>query len=167
MGLTITSYSHLQITDMACSEYEDTDAWNPYYIPGASMDWSEREWPGRAEGIPTSDAVYSFEDSMTFRAGSYGGYGQWRDWLARVAGWGSAEECWASDNNTSRPFWELINFADNEGVIGPVIAEKLARDFAENDEKACFMGDDWLYGHYQKWRLAFEMAAKDGAVDFN
>ena len=67
------------------------------------------------------------------------------------------------------PFVELINFPDNEGVIGPVVAAKLAKDFAEFEHRAEEYsasipdGTDWLE-NYREWKCAFEMAAKDGAV---
>ena len=67
-----------------------------------------------------------------------------------------------------RPFCGLINFPDNEGVIGPVVAAKLAKDFAEFEHRAEEYsasipdGTDWLE-NYREWKCAFEMAAKDAA----
>jgi hypothetical protein len=118
MGLDITAYKKLTIVPGAAingdGEPEDDTLWTP----GASMEWSEGHWPGRAAGIPDAKAVYSYTDSFCFHAGSYGGYNVFRSELesfARGAG----------------PFAELIEFADNEGVIGPVVSQKLAADFAK------------------------------------
>jgi len=95
-------------------------------MPGAGMKWSESDWPGRAAGIPDADVAYSFADKQRFRAGSYSGYGEWRNSLATVAGFRSARHAW--ENAHSGPFFELLNFADNDGVIGPEVSAKLARD---------------------------------------
>jgi hypothetical protein len=41
----------------------------------------------------------------------------------------TAEQVWAA--RPEGPFVELIDFADNEGMIGPRAAAKLAKDFAD------------------------------------
>ena len=135
------------------------------YLDPELIKWTEENFPGRTAGI--KPGIYSFERSAQFRAGSYSGYNGWRDHLARMAVGMSAEKIWASGWNG--PFVELINFPDNEGVIGPVVAAKLAKDFAEFEHRAEEYsasipdGTDWLE-NYREWKCAFEMAAKDGAV---
>jgi len=128
------------------------------------------DFPAQAEGI--EDGYYGYENSMDFRAGSYSGYNQWRDELARMAGYAPV----ASDHSPyaagawqkkSGPFWELINFADNEGCIGPKTSAKLAKDFAEFQHAADLNPDEWFRQKYAYWRKAFELASNDGAVDFS
>ena len=160
MGLDITYYKHLTpLTEGADPE----DGFQPYDNP---------DFPGRMEGL--EDRVYQMpEDRHHFRAGSYSGYNAWREELAELAGYpltegdrGLRHDSGAWDA-TEGPFWELINFADNEGTIGPVVSAKLAKDFAAYQEKA----DTHPSGHfrdlYAQWRIAFEDAAQDGAVDFH
>ena len=67
-----------------------------------------------------------------------------------------------------RPFFELINFSDCEGSIGPVVSAKLARDFAEFDERARSLNDEGrhFYRLYKSWTTAFQMASDGGMVDF-
>lgn len=127
--------------------------------PTASMEWSEKHFPGRADGIEP-DAVYSIESSFHFRAGSYSLYNQWRDILDENI----------SDGNSFR---ELINFADNEGVIGPIVSKKLYKDFEDNYEKALKVseqldddfGSYWIE-KYKLWTEAFKSASDNGAVIF-
>src|SRR5216117_1196420 len=114
MGLDITAYR--QIKKLDC-EVKDGEPIGPNCQP---LDWKEYAhlysyppWMDRADGI--EDGYYSFAEAMKFRAGSYSGYNNWRNDLARLAGWKDDEEAWKA---TEGPFWELINFADNEGVIG-------------------------------------------------
>lgn len=132
---------------------------------------------GREDGIAIGTAYHAAE-SFDFRAGSYGGYGTWREQLAKLAGYPPTEHrdhdgkiemlcaaaCW---NGATGPFSELINFADNEGTIGPVVARKLAADFAQFEEQAKAARDGWFSDRYRDWKRAFEMAAQDGAVEFH
>ena len=76
------------------------------------------------------------EDSFAFQAGSYMYYSKWRNQLAEMAGLGSAEAVRTNPEKEGLPFVELINFSDCEGVIGPKVAAKLAKDFADYEDRA-------------------------------
>lgn len=146
--------------------------------------YANNDFPGRADGLEDR-GVYSAEYSMGFRAGSYRGYNAWREELAKLAGYsavpvdryntGKVEMrhdygAWQAE---SGPFLELIEFSDCEGTIGSTVSAKLAKDFADWDERAKQHDDasqNWhgrFYSLYQQWRTAFEMAANGGAVDFH
>ncbi len=166
MGLDIAAYKKLT---KAPDAVLDADGWpvdyNKYWrAHPASIEFAEANWPGRAEGIEPG-VIYAFADQFRFRAGSYGGYNAWRDELARFIGRRSAKEFWDS-GSPSGSFSELIDFADNEGVIGPVVAAKLAKDFADNQTRADAFSDAYWRDRYGDWRKAFTMAADNGAVDF-
>lgn len=184
MGLDISAYRNLKpCAAPAGADTGDEDL--DFYFRRYDND----HFPGRAEGLtsewyelPTADA-----DSHAFRAGSYRGYNTWREWLAKLAGYpavldsiedrsGIHNHSRGAWNASGGPFFELINFADNEGTIGPVVSARLAKDFAEWDERAkaaAEAADDdaesrkWFYEKYQDWRRAFELAAENGAVDFH
>lgn len=159
MGLDITAYKNLKVVENPQVD-EDGELlnWETEWQPGVSMEWSEKHFPGRGEGIDYK-AVYTWEEGYGFHAGSYSGYNWWRSKL---------EEFAEGDS-----FQELINFADNEGVIGPVVSKKLLKDFTENEERvvkfADTLGDkgEWWINKYKEWEKAFEMAADNGAVDFH
>jgi hypothetical protein len=74
-------------------------------------------------------------------------------------------DCW--ENHSTGPFYELINFFDNEGTLGPVVAAKLAKDFADHRSKAEQVEDVFFVESYREWDKAFQMAAKQGAVEFH
>jgi hypothetical protein len=173
MGLDITAYKQLApAVDVECySDGEPLD-YHSYWRPGPSLEWSNKTFPGRCDDVDP-DTIYSFADSFQFRAGSYGGYNQWRDHLARMAGYGSAKRVFDVQVAVG-PFIELIDFADNEGAIGATISAKLARDFLDNAAKAAeyaaTLGVEdgaWFLARYLDWQMAFEMAADHGAVDFH
>jgi hypothetical protein len=135
------------------------------------LPWINKHFPGREAGIEPGKA-YNVEEADGFRAGSYGGYNRWRRQLAAMVGIDNVDRWWK--NPDARPFAELINFADNEGVIGPIVSAKLAKDFADHQEQAEHyaandLTDDgeWFLRKYGEWREAFETAAQGGYVDFH
>lgn len=165
MGLDITAYRQLEPAPHAELDGDGfpVDGKKYVWLDRASIEWTEQHWPGHSGGI--KPGVYAFAQAHSFRAGSYGGYNAWRDELARVMHGRSAEELW--DGKVAGPFIELITFADNEGIIGPQVAAKLAKDFADHQAKAEQVGDDYFLAKYNAWRLAFELAADGGAVNFH
>ena len=148
MGLDISTYRKIKKLDVLFNaDHEPVDPITRVELD--CDDWFQAyknpDFPARADDIEDR-AVYGFEESDGFRAGSYGGYNSWRDTLAKMAGYalekydagyGEREsycvECWGGDEG---PFSELINFSDAEGVIGTAVSAKLAKDFADYQGKA-------------------------------
>jgi hypothetical protein len=177
MGLDITAYT--KTTKVDCVFDADGEPIDPqtrqpledYARPCCNPAFTEV-----AEGLD-SEQVFSYEDAFGFRAGSYGGYSNWRETLAKVAGYPALEtERYGSkymSHSTGAwearvgPFAELINFSDCEGVIGPKTSAKLAKDFADFQEQADAQGDSDWQERYTSWRKAFEMAADSGFVSFH
>ncbi len=160
MGLDITAFKGLEKLAAPDQKFETDLYVNP-------------DFTGRADEIE-SGAHYGFEDSIEGWSGPYGAYNRWREKLAKLAGYpefnGShAASCWADTAPapiTEGPFYELIDFADNEGTLGAAVCAKLAKDFAEWDERAQAIGGDW-YEAYVEWRRCFEFASDRGAVKFH
>lgn len=179
MGLDITAYK--QLTKIDCVFDAQGEPIHPETREELKYDFRayvSTGFPGRA-GMIEDRAIYSAVDRHGFRAGSYGGYNQWRDELAKLAGYpakpvdryntGNVQQrhdqgAWDAD---SGPFWELINFSDCEGVIGSEVSAKLAKDFAEHQGAADAHEDEYFRERYKEWRKAFEMASDNGAVDFH
>jgi len=161
MGLDISYYSNIKEIDCVYDRYgEPIDQqtrepiWD-YYQPISNPHFQ------RQDDIDC-DKVYTYESRVNFRAGSYGGYNQWRSDLEKLAGYAtSASDC------DSGAFWELIVFSDCEGTIGASTSAKLAKDFEEFQEKADQHDDKYFRDLYKEWRLAFETASKNGAVSFH
>lgn len=130
-------------------------------------------FPGRDAGLD-GDGIYSYMDAVDVLSRPYGAYNRWRETLAKLAGYpltrridddraSHAAGCWDA---TSGPFYELIDFSDCEGSIGPVAAAKLAQDFAEWDERAKALSSDF-YSVYTKFRAGCDLAADGGAILFS
>jgi hypothetical protein len=122
-----------------------------------SVTGCENRLDGKTEG------TYDGEDKFHFRAGSYGGYNEWRNWLSRKFLGVDPREVWDNkEKYTGKPFVELIDFSDCEGAFGPVTSAKLAKDFQDNKDSV--VDRSWNQARYEYWQRAFELAAQEGFV---
>lgn len=199
MSLHIVAYRKLIVLPEGTPPDDDWDTRIGLYDNSA--------FPGRSTGIDCSRVyrVADPSDRIDFEAGSYGGYGMWREQLARLAGYPVVNDDdalnvgaglvsrvaatiggrampqsaarWAWENPSlaaDKPFFELINFADNEGTIGPVASQALLLDFsAWYDDARRYAPTtggardaEWFYAKYVDWHRAFLYAADGGAVKF-
>ena len=170
MGLDITAYRQIQPigTVYDQEDYEDTYNWeNTVWIYPAYI--LKPEFPQQIKGHFLRPAgVYRYEEEYKFRAGSYGGYNNWRDELSRYMLGVPAKEVWDHPKlYKDKPFYLLINFSDCEGIICGESAEKLRQDFAEYEERAAEHHDSYWFSLYRDWAKAFEFAADGGFVDFH
>ena len=182
MGLDVSAYRKLKQLDVLFNA--DGDPVNP--ATGEELEYDDyvkpyisRDFPKQAADL-VKGAAYGFEDSAHVWSGGYGGYNNWREELAKLAGYPvgvyyrvpgyapSATESYSQGafQVASGPFHELICFSDCEGAIGPTVCAKLAKDFAEWDERAKAVGG-WFYESYVMWREGFEFAADGGAIEFH
>lgn len=176
MGLDISVFKNAKLvheggpTD---EEYEDGFIRHIYVIEG---------FEPRLDGHPAG--TYKGEYGDGFRAGSYSGYNHWRGTLAAfslevdvdIAEYTMAEAIWRTPEKFAHiAFFELINFADNEGSIGPTTSAKLAKDFASQEAAAKKWAkknldeDDREYflEGYKNFKEAFEAVAGNGFVVFH
>ncbi len=178
MGLDITAYRGLvEATDVTLSvewEYLDSDGkeldYNLYV--GIDTEATEADWKGRTAPLKPR-AVYTFAEEFGFRAGSYGGYGDWRNHLAKMAGFNGSQQVWGLPRHVTGAFVEQISFSDCEGVIGSNVASKLYQDYTDFQSRAETYAEtlgeykQWFLDKYALWRKAFEMAAQNGCVMFH
>lgn len=170
MGLDITAYrkvEHLETMDVEA--WEEKYWWHEEDMPvrTAHVSHWEPAYADRAAPI-VKDGVYKFKEDFHFHAGSYAGYNHWRAQLSRMALGVAPDVVWAApEKYQGKPFVELINFSDCEGIVGAVAARKLAGDFAAYQEQADAPGARWFAEAYHRWRRAFELAADDGFVVFH
>ena len=74
---------------------------------------------------------------------------------------------WMADDG---PFWELINFSDCEGFLGPAVCKKLIMDFDEFASQAkAFSADTVDFPKlYESFHQAIkEVVASNGALHFS
>lgn len=167
MGVDITAYPRLTKADATASRYD----------AGVFMVIANDAFPGRVDPLEDG-ALYAFDETQAYEvfSGGYGRYNLWREQLAKFAGYpltaiNDAEDrymhagaCW---QGATGPFSELINFADNEGTIGPTACAKLSEDFKSHAERAAQESDVAWVRVYRHFMHGFAVAADGGAVEFS
>ena len=125
-------------------------------------------WPGIGEYVAGAGwfKVSAPDWGANYPNYPYGAHSAFRDALAMLVLGVSAETVWADPGAyRDRPFFELIQFADNEGNIGPLACADLAADFAEHKRDA--VGCDLAFqDDYRRWSDACHAAAGTGVLDF-
>lgn len=170
-GLDVTAYEKLTIVTSPQFD-EDGEAVGKNQVELAPVEFAER-----FAGL-TAGKVYRYQSSFEFRAGSYSGYNYWRNELAKLAGYkrtpyksydGKTELRYDATvwNIKKGPFWELIDFSDAEGVIGPVVCKRVYKDFLQYQVVAAKHPDEYFRSSYEDWKKAFAMCANDGAIVFH
>lgn len=185
MGLDISAYSEIQIVKFSKrhSDSRYDKGWhdgiiNPHFPHAVPL-----------EMRPHNYIVFDLAEgskSYTFSAGSYSGYGLFRSTLAG-AFLGTKDLYMARDeengdwdlvhNSEGKPFYEMINFSDCDGVfLGPV-CEKLYNDFKANREHYTFALSEnnpypaWEVSYfmrkYDDFTKAFNLARQNGIVVFH
>jgi len=112
-----------------------------------------------------------------FRAGTYGGYSQFRNLVSLSIHGCSSEYIWDNEEEyISTPFIEIINFTDCEGYLGASVAEKLYSDFrvyASRFAKYVYANIEDVDDRndmiiiYDNWIKALKVAKDNGIIIFN
>lgn len=189
MGLDITAYRNLTLVGPAAghpvleSDADvDDETVDDFYDNHVVTQFSPF-FPHAAEGLPSEGVevdpnrswtpayVYSEREaeSLHWRAGSYLGYGVFRDRLAELGGY-TLEEVWENiPAYRDKPFFELVHFADNEGTLGPVPIRNLLEDFTEFREQFReLVGEDsWMAEAYDEWIEGLTFASDGGILIFS
>ncbi len=176
MGLDVSGHKNLVevITlDPGDDRYDEMrDEYVVFYVDEA--------FPGREEGVKPH--TFYTGDYLSGPSMSYSGYNSWRNELASLAGykneeydrhipgsdttfkqWSYCTGCWF--DGVTGPFSEQINFSDYQGTLGPVVCAKLAKDYAEFDEQAKAVGEQF-YKTYSRFRELFSQTEGLVAVQF-
>ncbi|MCX7255680.1 MAG: hypothetical protein NTZ64_02845 [Polaromonas sp.] len=172
MGLDITAYKNArparaEIQAVISTAEEPREV---AYDLGVVIPWINNHFPGREEGI-TPGIAYETDKEKICAGLSYGSYNVWRESLGQMVGIANIRE-WFRNPDMSVPFAELLNFADNEGVLGPVVCKRLAAYFEEWAERAAkytprTLEAEHFRRHYATWHAAFKHAACDGFVEYH
>jgi len=160
MGLEISYYKNAEFVKDFTS-YNDMEDEDLVYV-------SNEAFPARLGDM--KPGLYKAECVDGFRAGSYGGYNHWRRELCNLIYGMTDQAFWDSPiAESTQPFVELINMADNEGTIGTSVCAKLAKDFNDHADKIKDAPlDDYWKEKAECWHTAFtEAGNNNGFVDFH
>ena len=187
MGLDIRALSNIKRSEVQDPE----DSSNEIRI------WHNPNFPDHCELEEGSYEETPLTRVHRFSAGSYSGYNLFRKALALCTLGVDHHTVWeAEDIYMNRPFFNLLNFSDCEGTIGPSYSEALFEDFRDNRDKFIrnlkqeidftketenplamepeFILDldlsqdsiEYYIELYDNWMKAFELAKDDGIVEF-
>lgn len=180
MGVYAMAYSNLALTEP--HEHGDCDTsmhfWAGTYAAHAltaagladadvvSESYNTR-WVA-ARCYETTEATKSLEIFSM----SYGGYGVWRELLAEAVLGRTPEDVWQSPD-PKLPFVEIVNFADNEGSIGPTAAARLLEDFSVAEYRQRYEEavrehggrNGWL-DLWDRWVDGLTLAADNGMIRY-
>lgn len=173
MGLDITAYGSVQKVSgiPLCKSGID---WNAVDESNGILLLKNHDFPNHC--LDLEDGIYkSAVEPFRFRAGSYSAYDRFRNFLSISVIGVSAEDVWESPHSFRKePFYELIDFSDCEGVIGPSVAAKLYKEFVDNESFFMAAVDsvedlhkEWTKTCFLNWKQAFDVAKNGGFVSFN
>ncbi len=163
MGLDIVAFEHATLVsscDPNSAEHED-------HI----VAWTDEGMARSLRGLQPGRCYAGSGQQVAFRAGSYTTYNEWRRELAKRALGAPLSAVWANPSRfIGRPFFEILNFSDCEGTIGPIAAAELAADFASLRETVAAKplpdpeDEDWFMNRYDAFRTSFRLAAHGGGL---
>lgn len=173
MGLDISYYESFTPLPTPPTDEEK----NALYDQDYTLRLFTRHFPKQAEGLPLDGTfIRTHGKSGCFWAGSYHGYGAFRQALCQLAYNLHIRDFWANDlvklglsTQDSIPFKSILNFSDCEGQIGPVASALLAQDFQDYmaSAEAAWGGEQKNYlSLYKQFADAFTVAARGGLVHF-
>lgn len=136
-----------------------------WYAHPEVIDFTERNWRGFTRGI-RPDTYYSFNEARSFQVGAAAHFNEWRAMLREMV-----HDLRHASDPLRQPFAELLSFADNDGIIGTEVAQRLSADFLRWEATAKAFAEtheDGLYflSRYAGWRAIIDTAADGGAVEF-
>jgi hypothetical protein len=162
MGLSVTAYEVAELLP----EHKDSDDCNDHVVA-----FTLAEFEASGAGLEP-ERHYRGSGQRAERSWSYTGYGAFREALSRAALGVAPETVWEAHENgrdtfSGQPFVLLINFADNEGTIGPAAAATLADEFAAQADQVRLRLTDLTHRlDYDWWAAATRLAAGRGVIEF-
>jgi hypothetical protein len=113
-------------------------------------------------------------EKFSFRAGTYSGYGVFRNLLSQIVLGAESKTVWVNeDRYMDKPFFEIINFSDCEGNFGPQMSAKLHKDFIEHRDifhekvKSQNPYEGYYESVYDNFMNGFRIASKGGILSFH
>lgn len=136
-------------------------------------------FPERAAPFAPGDGLVVGDCEAHMRFG-YSGWGFFRSLLCEAANGEPADHdhqaFWQREERADAVLWDLINFTDCDGILGPVACERIHRELLETREKFLAVlarprevRSDWTdgaVGRYDELTALFAVAAHGGVVRF-
>jgi hypothetical protein len=111
-------------------------------------------------------------DKISFRAGAYSGFGEFREKLAKIIGVNldnmvgfGGQVIWTKNE----PFYELLNHSDCDGELTPIDCKELTQDFETYKKQILETWKDeaefwWLEAKIKDWEEAVNHCATENCT---
>ena len=154
MGLNISAYSNIRFLHNNIGDSK-----------GAYL-YVNEHFKDRADGLV--DGYYDFDEEYYFRAGSYSGHSKCRELAAKALGFTVIEEYW-DECTPETPLYDLLNFSDCEGTIGPLCAKRLYESITKHKTRILErVGENqYFLGWLEDFQRAAKLAMQNGAISFS
>lgn len=159
MGLDVSIYQNIKKIELEDDDSEEF--YNSYQFRAFVI---ADEWKYKVKNL-VYDAYYSGDAVGPDFGYAYSAHKYFRDQLASITG----DTNWTTEIDETKPYFELLYFADNEGCFDWEISEKLYNDFVDNRELAMSkLGyDESFVRRYDIWTEIFKYGKNKGVVVFH
>lgn len=163
MGLDVRVYKNIELVENIDEENEDWD-FTAFVI--------DDSWLYKIKNL-INRGQYKGKTSYRGVSYPYSSHSRFRESLIKLIGrtdllddegkiiWGDIVV------NTDIPFFDFIDFADNEGVLDWEVSSKIYDDFVKYNDLASNSMDKYTYSKYVTWLETFQDAKDNGVVVFS
>lgn len=155
MGLSVRVYSNIEL----CSEDDDNCCFVAYVL--------DDKWLHKIKNLE-QDKCYTGKCICNKIDYAYSTHNRFREALLKLIGridlLDANEKVIFKELNSTIPFYEFIDFADNEGCLDWEISEKILLDFESFMPDAIKKLTPYWLSYYKDWRITFNAAAKKKGV---
>lgn len=157
MGLDVRTYGNIKL-----AKNEDDGDFTAFVI---NEDWRYKIKNLQNEKVYNGDVVF---EGVSY---AYSTHSRFRKELIKLVGGeylldNNGEIKW-SELTSEVPFYDLIDFADNEGCLDWEVSSTIYSDFKKYNDKAKLEMSDYDYLRYETWLKTFESAKNNGVVVFS
>lgn len=168
MGVSCNAYEHVTLVKACPANSMSEDDWDRLYDNGERFLDNLEGFVERGDGLP--EGIYKATGDSDGVERSYGGYGAFREAVCKAIHGVEPRVVWDNpDDYVGKPFYEWIDFADNEGFLGPKVCTKLAADFAQHRETViAALTHEFDRSYYDGWvKLTRVAASGDGVIVYS
>ena len=157
MGLDVRTYGNIKLAE----NEEDAD-FTAYVI--------YEDWKHKIKNLQDGKA---YNGDVVFRGASYpySAHNRFRENLVKLVGredlLDSGGKIKWDELPSEIPFYDLIDFADNEGCLDWEVSNTIYSDFVKYNEKAKLEMNEYDYSKYKTWLETFKFAKNNGVVVFS
>jgi len=157
MGLDVTTYGNIKL-----AENEENADFIAYVI--------DKDWEYKIKNLQ-ADKAYNGDVIFKGVSYQYSAHNRFREKLVKLVGRNDLLDNegkikW-NELPSEIPFYDFIDFADNEGCLDWEVSNIIYNDFEKYKDKAKLEMNEYDYSIYEIWLETFKTAKNNGVVVFS